>query len=129
MKITQFTDFSLRLLLYLARHRDRVCTVREIAEFYGISAEHLKKIVRRLSELGHIQTVRGKHGGLRLAREPADINLGRLMREEENLQLLPCSEGASQDCPIPDCKLRRTVDRALEAFLAVLDGETLADLA
>ncbi|MEW5726329.1 MAG: Rrf2 family transcriptional regulator [Pseudomonadota bacterium] len=128
MKITQFTDFSLRLLLYLARHRDRVCTVREVAEFYCISAEHLKKIVRRLSELGYIQTVRGKHGGLRLAREPSEINLGRLMREEENLQLLPCSEGASQDCPIPDCKLRGAVDRALSAFLAVLDKETLADL-
>ncbi len=127
MKITQFTDFSLRLLLYLARHRDRVCTVREVADFYGISAEHLKKIVRRLSDLGYVQTVRGKNGGLRLAVEPAAINLGRLVREEENLQLLPCSDGKPA-CPIPDCKLRGTIDRALAAFLAVLDGETLADL-
>lgn len=128
MKITQFTDISLRLLLYLGRNRDRVCTVREVADFYEVSAEHLKKIVRRLSELGHIQTVRGKNGGLRLAREPADINLGRLVREEENLQLMPCWE-ENCFCPIPDCKLRGVIDTALAAFLAVLDKQTLADLA
>lgn len=128
MKITQFTDFSLRLLLYLARNRDRVCTVREVAEFYEISAEHLKKIVRRLSDLGYIDTVRGKKGGLKLARDPVDINVGRLMREEENLHLMPCSEQTGS-CPVADCKLRCVVDKALAAFLAVLDTQTLADLA
>lgn len=128
MKITQFTDFSLRLLMYLAGHRDRVCTVREVSEYYGVSGEHLKKIVRRLSELGYIQTVRGKNGGLRLAREPADINLGRLVREEENLALLPCWEEDCA-CPMPACRLRGVVDKALAAFLDVLDGQTLADLA
>lgn len=128
MKITQFTDFSLRLLLYLAARRERVCTVREVADFYDISSEHLKKIVRRLSELGYLTTVRGKNGGLRLARDPADINIGQLMREEENLILLPCLEGPG-GCPIPGCKLTGLVGEALGAFLGVLDRKTLADLA
>lgn len=127
MKITQFTDFSIRLLIYLSRHRDRVVTVREVAEYYVISAEHLKKIVRSLAELGHIQTVRGKHGGLRLGREPSEIALGELFRQQENLALLPCHEPCDT-CPIIDCRLRVLVDDALAAFLGVFDGKTLADV-
>lgn len=128
MKITQFTDYSLRLMIYLASRRDRLVTVREAAEFYGISAEHLKKIVGRLSELGYLATVRGKNGGLRLSMEPESINLGRLMRQEENLSLLPCSDGGISCCPLTECKLAGVVDEALGAFLGVLDGKTLADL-
>ena len=127
MKITQFTDYSLRLLIYLALHRDKVCTVREISDFYSISSEHLKKIVRRLSELGHIRTVRGKNGGLMLAREPAEINLGALIRQSENLNLVPCHE-AGDTCPIAECKLRGLIENARDAFLAVFDGKTLADI-
>lgn len=127
MKITQFTDFSLRLLMYLANTRDRVVTVREVAEYYDISPDHLKKIVSRLSELGYLQTVRGKKGGLVLGREPETVNLGQLVREIENLALLPCwDEGCH--CIISKCKLRGVVDKALDAFLTVLDGQTLADL-
>ncbi|MDA8231030.1 MAG: Rrf2 family transcriptional regulator [Magnetospirillum sp.] len=127
MKITQFTDYSLRLLLHLAHNRERAVTVREVADYYGISADHLKKIVRQLAELGHVRTVRGKNGGLLLARDPKDINLGRLFRDEENLALLPCFEGDGR-CPVRDCKLRGLVDRALDAFLAVLEGQTLGDI-
>lgn len=127
MKITQFTDFSIRLLIYLARNPDRVVTVREVAEYYDISAEHLKKIVRSLSELGHLQTVRGKHGGLRLGRPPMEIDLGHLFRSQENLSLLPCHEDCDA-CPIADCRLRSLVDSALAAFLAVFEGKTLADV-
>ena len=127
MKITQFTDFSLRMLLHLVHHRDRLVTVREVAEVYDISAEHLKKIVRHLAELGHIATVRGKNGGLRLAREPEDINLGQLFRAEENMAVLPCFENAGA-CPIGQCKLRVVVEDATAAFLAVLDAKTLRDL-
>ncbi|CAA7620311.1 Rrf2 family transcriptional regulator [Magnetospirillum sp. UT-4] len=126
MKITQFTDFSLRMLLYLAANRDRPVTVREVAGFYDISSEHLKKIVRRLSELGHIRTMRGKNGGLRLAREPAEINLGQLVRQAENLSLLPCYEGLP--CQVVNCKLRGVVDEGLAAFLAAFDRKTLADI-
>ncbi len=127
MKITQFTDYSFRLLLFLSRSRDRIVTVREIAEYYDISAEHLKKIVRSLSEAGHIQTVRGKHGGLSLKRDPADINIGRLLREQENLALLPCHEPCD-NCPVENCKLRDLVDEALSSFLQHFDGKTLADI-
>ncbi|MGE5515909.1 MAG: RrF2 family transcriptional regulator [Bacteroidota bacterium] len=127
MKITQFTDYSLRLMLYLAGTRDRVVSVREVAEFYAISSEHLKKIVRRLSELGYVSTVRGKHGGLRLACDPQTINLGQLMREEENLALLPCRDTIAP-CPVANCKLSGVIDDALGAFLGVLDRKTLADL-
>jgi Rrf2 family nitric oxide-sensitive transcriptional repressor len=127
MKITQFTDYSFRLLLFLARHPDRVVTVREVADYYGISAEHLKKIVRSLSDLGHIATVRGKYGGLRLGRDPAEINLGRLIRDHENLALLPCHEPCDT-CPVTDCKLRALVDQALDAFLAPFEAKTLADI-
>lgn len=127
MRITQFTDFSLRLLMYLARNRGRVVTVREVAGYYGISAEHLKKIVRSLADLGHIQTVRGKHGGLLLAREPAEIALGMLFRQQENLALLPCHDDCGS-CPLTDCRLRGLVDQALSAFLAVFDGKSLADI-
>lgn len=127
MKITQFTDYSLRLLIYLSARRETVCTVREVSEFYGISSEHLKKIVRRLTELGHINTVRGKNGGLRLAREPEQINLGQLLRHSENLNLVPCHE-PGDTCPITGCKLRGVIEDARGAFLAVFDGKTLADI-
>lgn len=127
MKITQFTDYSLRLMSYLAGQRDRVVSVREVAEFYDISSEHLKKIVRRLTELGYLSTVRGKYGGLRLACEPESVNLGRLMRQEENLELLPCRDRI-EPCPVANCKLTGIIDDALAAFLGVLDQKTLADL-
>lgn len=127
MKITQFTDYSLRLLIYLSMRREGVSTVREISEFYSISSEHLKKIVRRLSELGHIRTVRGKHGGLMLAREPGEINLGALLRQSENLNLVPCHD-SGDTCPILGCKLRSVIEDARDAFLAAFDGKTLADI-
>jgi len=127
MKITQFTDYSLRLLIYLSMRREGVSTVREISEFYSISSEHLKKIVRRLSELGHIRTVRGKHGGLMLAREPDQINLGALLRQSENLNLVPCHD-SGDTCPIFGCKLRSVIEDARDAFLAAFDSKTLADI-
>jgi Rrf2 family transcriptional regulator, nitric oxide-sensitive transcriptional repressor len=127
MKITHFTDYSLRLLMYLARNPGRIVTVREISEFHEISAEHLKKVVRGLSDLGHLRTVRGKNGGLRLAREPSEINIGQLVRDEENLSVLPCYDERG-GCTLTDCGLRSVVDTALAAFFAVLDAKTLADI-
>lgn len=127
MKITQFTDYSLRLLIYLSVNRNRVVTVREVSDFYAISSEHLKKIVRKLSELGHIRTLRGKNGGLMLAREPVEINLGHLLRHSENLNLVPCDD-VGDSCPISNCKLHGIIGDARGAFLAVFDSKTLADL-
>ena len=127
MKITHFTDYSLRLLMYLARNPERTVTVREISEFHEISSEHLKKVVRGLNDLGHLQTIRGKNGGLRLAKKPTEINIGQLVRDEENLSLLPCYD-ERDGCTLADCRLRGVVDDALMAFFSVLDSKTLADI-
>lgn len=127
MQITRFTDYSLRLLVLLVQQPGRAVTVREVAEYYSLSSDHLKKIVRRLVELGHIRTVRGKNGGIMLARRPEEINLGQLFRAEENLALMPCHDGRDS-CPVDPCRMRAIIDDALDAFMGVLDQRTLADL-
>lgn len=127
MKLTQFTDFSLRMLLYLGTHRDRLVTIGEVAEFYGISEEHLKKVSRHLAVGGYLTTVRGRCGGVTLAREPSEINVAALVRGCENLDLLPCGE--DDGCPVRGtCKLKTIVKGGLDAFLAHLGAYTLADL-
>ena len=123
MKITQFTDFSLRFLMYLAQEPDRLVTIAEVARVYGISAQHLKKVAQSLSAAGLATAVPGKNGGWRLARPPAEIDLGQLIRRQENLILLDC-----EGCPMRHCKLTRLFDQGLTAFLAVFDGKTLADI-
>lgn len=127
MRITQFTDFSLRMLMYLAANRGRLVSVGEIAEHHGISGAHLRKVVGKLTESGHIRAVRGKNGGMALAREPEEINLGALLRAHENLTMLPCFDSA-ESCPQEDCKLGGLTTRALDAFLAVWDERSLADI-
>ncbi|PTW57555.1 BadM/Rrf2 family transcriptional regulator [Breoghania corrubedonensis] len=123
MKVTQFTDFSLRLLMYLAQEPDRLVTIGEVAEVYGISSQHLKKVAQSLSGAGLVKAVPGKKGGLRLACSPTQINLGQLIRRQENLTLLDCAA-----CPLKTCKLTRLFDQGLSAFLDVFDGKTLADI-
>ncbi len=129
MQLTRYSDFSLRVLIYLAVARAPLSTIEEIAAAYGISRGHLMKVVRHLSALGYVETVRGRSGGLRLAREPVDVNVGEVIRRtEENLALVECFRGEGR-CPIEQaCLLRRALHMALDAFLAVLDGFTLADL-
>lgn len=130
MRLTIFTDFSLRVLMYVALHRDRLPTNAEIAASYGISRNHLMKVVYELGLAGYIETVRGKNGGLRLAREPEDIILGEVVRRTEpDMALAPCFDPANGACVItPACKLRRALHEARAAFLQVLDGYSLADL-
>lgn len=127
MRITQFTDYALRVLLYLAGNDGRLVTIQEIAEYFDISALHLRKIVTQLSELGHVETVRGRSGGVRLAREPEAINLGELFRKVENLRLLPCFE-CKDSCPIRGCKLKSLASLSLNRFLAEWDSRSLADV-
>lgn len=130
MRLTVYTDFSLRVLMYLALHRDRLPTIAEIAASYGISRNHLMKVVYELGLAGYIETVRGKNGGLRLAREPEAIILGEVVRRTEpDMALVPCFDPANGACVItPACKLRRALHEARAAFLQVLDGYSLADL-
>lgn len=129
MRLTRYTDYGLRVLLYLGMKRVGLCTVPEIAARYGISENHLTKIVNELGRLGHVRTVRGRNGGLALGREPADINLGTLVRQlEGDMALVECFE-TGNTCPITsDCRLQKVLGQALAAFLAVLDEYTLADL-
>jgi Rrf2 family nitric oxide-sensitive transcriptional repressor len=129
MRLTAFTDYALRTLTYLALRPDRLSTIAEIASSYRISANHLMKVVQQQAQAGNVVTLRGQHGGLRLARPAAEITIGSVVRQTEpDLQLVNCF-GAQDCCAIQsDCRLAGMLREALQAFLAVLDRYTLADL-
>lgn len=131
MKLTRFTDYSLRVLIALAIDPDRSVTIQEIAESYGISNNHLMKVAHQLGRLGYVDTVRGRNGGLRLARDPAEISLGDVVRDcEEDRAIVECFAPETSTCRIePGCTLRHVIEEALSAFFEVLDAYTLADLA
>ncbi len=131
MQLTLFSDYSLRILLYLTMHRDRRVALPEIAAAYGISQNHLVKVVQRLIEEGWVESVRGRGGGLSLAREPADINVGSVVRiTEPHMNLVECFDERTNTCPIdPACGLKKALLRAQEAFLKELSQHTLADFA
>lgn len=129
MRLTSFTDYTLRTLIYLALEPDRLVTIADIAKAYDISANHLMKVVHQLGLAGDVATLRGQHGGLRLARPAGEINIGEVVRRTEpDMALVACFSEA-QHCVIQDgCVLQHALGEALAAFLAVLDRYTLADL-
>lgn len=129
MRLTTMTDYALRLLLYIGQNRDRLCTIAEVARVYGISEAHLMKITHQLGLGGWIETVRGKGGGMRLAREPDQINLGELVRSvEPDFALVECL-GVGDVCSLSgNCGLTEVFSDALDAFMARLDAVTLADV-
>jgi Rrf2 family nitric oxide-sensitive transcriptional repressor len=129
MRLTGFTDYTLRTLMYLALQPDRLVTIADIASAYNISANHLMKVVHQLSVAGDIVTTRGRRGGLRLARPPSEINVGAVVRRTEpDMALVTCFE-STHDCPIDSrCVLQQAMRDALNAFTAVLDRYTVADL-
>lgn len=129
MHVTRFTDYALRVLMYLAAREDRVCTIREIAEAYAISKNHLMKVVQELSAQNLIAATRGKNGGLRLGRPPSEISVGALVRSMEQGNALVECFGDSNACVISSaCQLKHVFGEALEAFFQSLDKYTLADL-
>ena len=130
MRLTSFTDYSLRTLLYLSANRDRLVTIQDIADLHVISKNHLMKVVYQLGQSGLVETVRGRNGGLRLGKEPKDINIGALVRATEtDFFMAECFDSASDTCPLtPNCKLKHALSEATKAFLAVLDQQTLADM-
>jgi Rrf2 family nitric oxide-sensitive transcriptional repressor len=129
MRLTSFSDYTLRTLIYLAFRPDRLCTIEEIAAAYDISANHLTKVVHQAAQAGDVQTVRGQHGGLRLARAPEAINIGAVLRRTEPDWDMAMCFGAGNACVLqPACVLQGVLGDALAAFLAVMDAKTLADL-
>ncbi|MBD3619392.1 MAG: Rrf2 family transcriptional regulator [Chromatiales bacterium] len=128
MQLTRYTDYSLRVLIFLAiQPPERRSTINEIAERFEISRNHLVKIVHRLGQLGYVRTIRGKGGGLCIGAEPGEINLGAVVRDTEaTLDVINCTDPY---CPVaPACRLKGVLNEARDAFLAVLDRYTLADL-
>jgi Rrf2 family transcriptional regulator, nitric oxide-sensitive transcriptional repressor len=129
MRLTLYTDFALRVLIQVGLNDGKLTTIKEIAETFDISKAHLMKVVNDLSQKGYLDTVRGRNGGIRLMREPRDINVGQVVRDTENqLDVIGCL-GRRGYCPLQRiCVLRGVLRDAIEAFLAVLDTYTLADL-
>lgn len=124
MRLTRYTDFAFRVLLYLGRQPGQLASIPEMARAYGISQSHLMKVVSDLVNAGYLESVRGRHGGIRLARSPSEIMVGSLIRHtEDDFDLVECGS-----CLIaPACGLTSMLDEALAAFLQVLDGYSLAD--
>ncbi|HKM27287.1 MAG TPA: Rrf2 family transcriptional regulator [Thiopseudomonas sp.] len=129
MQLSTHTDFSLRVLIYLALQKECTpVTVQKIADDYGISANHVAKVAQTLTQLGYVKSLRGRSGGLVLAVLAQDINVGQVVRSVENLKLLECF-GSGSNCPIePVCLLKGILQKAQLAFLATLDEYSLADL-
>ncbi|TDG12622.1 Rrf2 family transcriptional regulator [Seongchinamella unica] len=129
MRLTTFTDYSIRVLAFVATKDEGKSTIQEIAHRYGISRNHLMKVVQELHQKGYLVATRGKNGGLSLSRPPEEINLGALVRDvEKDFNLAECL-GANNSCVItPVCGLRPVLASALDAFFNVLDQHTLADI-
>jgi Rrf2 family nitric oxide-sensitive transcriptional repressor len=125
--LTQFSDYSLRLAIYLACHTERLVSVDEISRAFGISRNHLVKVVQMLTDLGFVDAQRGRGGGMRLAVPPSEINVGSLIRRTEpHLNLVECFDTETNTCPIaPACGLKGMLQRAQRAFLGALDQYTL----
>ncbi len=130
MQFARRTDYSLRVLLYLALHPDRIVSIPEIADAYRISHHHLAKIAQRLAGLHWIESQRGQRGGLRLSDEGARLTIGDVVRALERFELVECFQPGGGHCPItPACGVTGALLRAQQAFMRVLDGYPLSQMA
>ena len=132
MRLTQWTDFSLRVLMYCAgcESRAQPVTITEIADSHGISRSHLTKVVHQLGVQGLLENTRGRGGGMRLCKPAAEINVGSVVRQTEtDFAMVECFEAASNQCGlIANCRLKGLLHQATDSYLAVLDAASLADL-
>lgn len=132
MRLTQWTDFSLRVLMYCAacEQREVPVTITEIADSHGISRSHLTKVVHQLGANGLLETTRGRGGGMRLCKPAAQINLGQVVRQTEtDFAMVECFNAQTNQCGLsPNCRLKGVLHQATQSYLAVLDGVSLADL-
>jgi Rrf2 family transcriptional regulator, nitric oxide-sensitive transcriptional repressor len=131
MRLTLYTDYSLRVLLYLAGKEDETVTITELSDFYKISRNHLVKVVHNLGLNGYILTTRGRNGGIKLARPAKKIPIGEVVRSTEpDFDLLECFNPATDRCVITrNCSMKSVFFKARTGFLDVLDEHTLADIA
>lgn len=127
MRLTSFTDYSVRVLTYAALKKDSLSSIREVSEVYGISSNHLMKVIHHLGKGNYLETIRGKNGGFRLARDPKDINIGDLIRyTEDDLALINLNDrNADQNEKV---NFNTIVEQALGSFMATVENYTLADL-
>ncbi|WP_173918119.1 Rrf2 family transcriptional regulator [Halobacillus sp. Marseille-Q1614] len=131
MRLKKYTDYALRVLIYTAtKPSDELSSKKEISDVFHISENHLGKIIHQLNKLGYIDTIRGRSGGVKLAKNPEEINIGMVVKAmEDDFYLLECFNSSENYCVItPACKLKHLLNEALGAFLNVLDQYTLADL-
>jgi Rrf2 family nitric oxide-sensitive transcriptional repressor len=132
MRLTKWTDYSLRVLMHCAatQHRSQPLTIQEIADRHAISRSHLMKIVMTLSALGWIESIRGRGGGIRLLVKPDSLTLGQVVREtESDFNLVECFDEGTNTCRLNHrCNLKSVLQDSLQAYLKVLDGVTLADI-
>lgn len=130
MRLAEYTDYTLRVLMYCAANRDRLVTIAEIADSHGISKNHLMKIVNDLARQGVLATTRGRGGGLRLVKAPGEIRIGEVVRSAEtDFRLVECFDAATNTCGmVATCRLRGLLDRALLAYFKELDAATLQDM-
>jgi Rrf2 family transcriptional regulator, nitric oxide-sensitive transcriptional repressor len=130
MKLTQYSDLGLRLLMYLALRKGESVTIQEVSDRFGVSKNHMVKISHQLTKSGLIESTRGRNGGVRLARAPESINVEQVLRAtEDNFDLVECFNASQNQCAISEvCRLSGVLDTALAAFFAVLREVSLADL-
>ncbi|MBP6503071.1 MAG: Rrf2 family transcriptional regulator [Rhodoferax sp.] len=130
MRLSEYTDYSLRVLMYCAAHPGRLVTIGELAEHHQVSKNHLMKVVNDLSRQGVIETTRGRGGGLRLLQSADQIRVGDIVRvSETDFRLVECFDPATNTCTLtPSCRLKQVFSNALQAYFRELDGVTLADL-
>ena len=131
MRLAEYTDYTLRVLMFCATHPHRLITIAELAEHHGVSKNHLMKIVNDLAHQGVLATTRGRGGGVRLLKSPQDIRIGDVIRQSEtDFRLVECFDSQTNLCSLtPSCRLKRLLDQALTAYFKELDGATLADIA
>ncbi|ASK62644.1 Rrf2 family transcriptional regulator [Virgibacillus phasianinus] len=131
MQLKKYTDYALRVLIYTGtKNNDELASIKEISKTFAISQNHLGKVVFELNKKGYLETVRGRNGGIRLAKPPEEMNVGEIVREfEDDFAILECFDKSRNHCVItPACKLKHALNEAVQAFLQVLDDYTVNDL-
>ncbi len=130
MRLAEYTDYTLRVLMYCAQRPQQLVTIGELAEHHGVSKNHLMKVVNDLARQGVLATTRGRGGGLRLLKDPADIRVGDVVRASEtDFRMVECFDARTNTCGLnPSCRLKQVLAAALQAYFRELDSATLADI-